>query len=403
MRSHALILTLFSWFLVLWPPPLAAQDSPFFASELVFPLEHWHNHSSSVVELPNGDLFVAWFHGSGERSSDDVVIRGARWNKKTEKWTNPFLLADSPGFPDTNCVLYLDSKSRLWLFWPVIVANTWESALMKYRVSSDYLQPDGPPRWERSDNIILIPRNIAERTQAVFGHLVGEPGIGARASEQIAKANDKFFSRMGWFTRNHPVELASGRMLVPMYSDGYSFSLLAVSDDGGETFYASEPIVGFGNIQPALAVRRNGEIVAYMRDNGPPPKRIQTAVSKDDGLTWSTAVDTEIPNPGSSCQVRTLKNGLWLLVYNDTERGRHSLAVSLSDDEGKNWKWTRHVEHDAAEAQPSTFRYPSLWEAKDGTLHLSYSYSINRLPPDAARNSIKHAHFNLEWIKQGDR
>jgi predicted neuraminidase len=403
MRCHVLVLTLFSWSLLLWPSLLAAQDSPFFSSELVFPLEHWHNHSSSVVELPNGDLFVAWFHGSGERSSDDVVIHGARRNKQAGKWTKPFLLADSPGFPDTNCVLYLDSKARLWLFWPVIIANTWESALMKYRVSSDYLQPDGPPKWDRSDNIILIPKNIAERTQAVFGRLVGEPGIGARASEQIGKANDKFFSRMGWFTRNHPVELASGRMLVPMYSDGYSFSLVAVSDDGSETFYASEPIVGFGNIQPALAVRKNGEIVAYMRDAGPPPKRIQTAVSKDDGLTWSTAVDTEIPNPGSSCQVRTLKSGLWVLVYNDTERGRHSLAVSLSDDEGKTWKWTRHVERDAAEAQPSTFHYPSLWEAKDGTLLLTYSYFINRLPPDAPRKSIKHAHFNVEWIKQGDQ
>lgn len=403
MRSHALILTLFSCSLLLWPPRLAAQDKPFLVSELIFPLEHWHNHSSSVVELPNGDLFVAWFHGSGERSSDDVVIRGARRNRKTGKWTAPFLLADSPGFPDTNCVLYLDSKDRLWLLWPVIIANRWESALMKYRVSSDYLQADGPPNWDRGDNIILIPRNIAERTQAVFGRLVGQPGIGARASEQIAKANDKFFSRMGWFTRNHPVELASGRMLVPMYSDGYSFSLLAISDDGGQTFYASEPIVGFGNIQPSLAVRKNGEIVAYMRDNGPPPKRIHTAVSRDDGLTWSTAVDTDIPNPGSSCQVRALKNGLWLLVYNDTERGRHSLAVSLSDDEGRTWKWTRHVERDEAEEQPSTFHYPSLWEARDGTLHLTYSYFINRLPSDAARKSIKHAHFNVEWIKQGDR
>ena len=80
-----------------------------------------------------------------------------------------------------------------------------------------------------------------------------------------------------------------------------------------------------------------------------------------------------------------------------------SSRLSRADDEGKTWKWTRHVERDAAEAQPSTFRYPSLWEAKDGTLHLSYSYSINSLPPDAARNSIKHARFNLEWIKQADQ
>ena len=50
-------------------------------SELVFPLEHWHNHASMVVEAPNGDLLVCWFHGSGERTADDVVIRGARLKK----------------------------------------------------------------------------------------------------------------------------------------------------------------------------------------------------------------------------------------------------------------------------------------------------------------------------------
>ena len=43
------------------------RDRPFLASELIFPLEHWHNHASMIVELPGGDLLVCWFHGSGER------------------------------------------------------------------------------------------------------------------------------------------------------------------------------------------------------------------------------------------------------------------------------------------------------------------------------------------------
>jgi predicted neuraminidase len=59
----------------------ATQDAPFLTSELVFPLEHWHNHASMIVEAPNGDLLVDWFHGSGERTADDVVVRGARLKK----------------------------------------------------------------------------------------------------------------------------------------------------------------------------------------------------------------------------------------------------------------------------------------------------------------------------------
>ena len=38
---------------------------PVKASSERFPLESWHNHSSSVVETPKGDLLVCWFHGSG--------------------------------------------------------------------------------------------------------------------------------------------------------------------------------------------------------------------------------------------------------------------------------------------------------------------------------------------------
>ena len=90
----------------------AAQDRPFHEAELVFPLEKWHNHSSSVVELPNGDLLTVWFHGSGERTADDVLIRGARWSHTTKKWSEPFVMADTPGFPETNPVLFLDRKQR---------------------------------------------------------------------------------------------------------------------------------------------------------------------------------------------------------------------------------------------------------------------------------------------------
>ena len=139
---------------ILAAAPAAAQagsDAQGPVGELIFPLEHWHNHGSSVVELPNGDLLVAWFHGSGERRSDDVRIMGARLRAGGTVWSAPFLLADTPGFPDTNCTLLLEPVAagghRLWLFWPTIQANLWESALMKFKVSTDFEGP-GPPVWQ---------------------------------------------------------------------------------------------------------------------------------------------------------------------------------------------------------------------------------------------------------------
>ncbi|KXK31973.1 MAG: hypothetical protein UZ16_OP3001002691, partial [Candidatus Hinthialibacteria bacterium OLB16] len=59
--------------------------------ENIFPLQPQHCHSSSLVELPNGDLLVCWFQGSGERTADDVQILGAR------KSLVVFLVGDTPG------------------------------------------------------------------------------------------------------------------------------------------------------------------------------------------------------------------------------------------------------------------------------------------------------------------
>ena len=43
-------------------------------------------------------------------------------------------------------------------------------------------------------------------------------------------------------------------------------SIMAVSDDEGKTWYASQPLLGFGAIQPTVLRRDNGDLVAYMRD-----------------------------------------------------------------------------------------------------------------------------------------
>src|SRR4051812_33566193 len=176
----------------------AAAATPEYSGELIFPQEKWHNHSSSVVELPNGDLLVCWFHGSGERTADDVLIQAARWNHSTGKWTERFTLADTPGFPETNPVLYVDSRQRLFFLWPLIVAHQWETALMKYRISTDYQQALGPPKWEFQDNIVLIPRNIAQRTKEFAGATAAGTGpLADRAKKLIQHAEDEYFSRMG--------------------------------------------------------------------------------------------------------------------------------------------------------------------------------------------------------------
>src|SRR5262249_14326895 len=159
------------------------------------------------------------------------------------------------------------------------------------------------------------------------------------------------------------------RWLLPLYSDTYSVSLMAISDDDGKTWYASKPLAGYGNIQPAVLRRQNGTLVAYMRENGP-LRRIRISESTDDGISWSPVGATELPNPGAGLDAVRLENGHWVLVYNDTSKGRQSLAVTLSADEGRSWKWTRHLERH----ETGSYHYPAVIQGRDGTIHVVYSY-----------------------------
>lgn len=391
----------------------AKAAAPFFTSELIFPLEHWHNHASALVEAPNGDLLVCWFHGSGERTADDVKVEGARLRKGSKQWSPSFTMADTPGYPDTNCTMFIDPQGRLWLLWPTILANQWESALMKYKISSRYTQ-NGPPQWDVQEVMHITPGqefvdtvnqvlNDWEKRQPLSPEHPNET-LQAYIARIRKLAADKLSRRIGWMTRAHPFVLDGKRLIVPLYSDGFSFSLMALSDDWGKTWRTSTPLVGGGNIQPSLVRKQDGTLYTLMRDNGPAPKRLHQSFSKDNGETWSPVEDSDLPNPGAGAEIIGLRNGHWALIYNNTERGRNDLTVALSDDEGKTWKWKRQIEFDQPGPEAGAYHYPSIIQARDGSLHVSYSYHLNRkdveLDEDKKprRKAIKHAHFNVEWV-----
>ncbi len=240
------VVILIGLFLMCFVAPGWAEE-PFYEAELIFPLESWHNHGSAIVICPNGDMLVCWFHGSGERRADDVLILGARLVKKTGKWTKPFVMADTPEFPDTNCTMIIDQNGQLWLFWPTIQANLWESALMKYKTSTNYMMPEGPPEWDLMRVLHMKPGDDFEekvRAKTVEYIEANTPkGFGKRwkrikranrwAEQNYKQAADKLTRRLGWFTRAHPKILDDGRMLLGLYSDGFSFSLVAITDDLG--------------------------------------------------------------------------------------------------------------------------------------------------------------------------
>src|SRR3990172_4745566 len=96
---------------------LLAGDAPQYRAELVFPLDQQHNHAPGIVECP--------------------------------------------GFPDCNTAMMIDRHGRLWLFWPTILANSWESCLTNFKVATQYAGP-GAPKWDREGLILLKPDDFRD-------------------------------------------------------------------------------------------------------------------------------------------------------------------------------------------------------------------------------------------------
>ncbi len=433
------------------PAPAEIIESTF-----IFP-EQWkdHVHSSSIVELSDGSLLAAWFQGSGECKADDVRIMGARKAAQTAEWGEPFLLADTPGHPDCNPVLWIDNGDRLWLFWSVILSNEWESSLVKYRISTNYLAMNGPPEWDWQDNVHLKPadfpqhmlsgwrqligtvlfaprairaelsgssftarlsnglkllvalllvlmapaavhvwrrrrtgrsgwRRFALRTSALYASSLVVVGVAALGYFSL-QAQSRLNQRLGWMTANKPVELATGEIVLPLYSDRFLSSIMAISSDRGSSWQASEPLVGYGNIQPSLVENTSGELVAWMRENGL-RKRVRYSASADRGRSWSPVKESQLPNPGTKVAVTALDSGDWLVAYNPLVDGRHSLSVAISDDEGETWRPFYHLEDTSPEE--GEFSYPCLTQTSDGSIHVTYTYRQSQ--NGALRKSIKH-------------
>ena len=375
--------------------PAAHAAEPIIEGMAIFPANPKHNHASCVVELHDGTLLAAWYAGSGERKSDDVVIEGAWLKKGMTAWSPKFLMADTPGYPDCNPALFAAPDNTLWLFWPTILDHRWEGALLKY-LRRD--QPTGEPtawKWAASGVLHITPKDFAaEFDRAIAALSDQEKSTHSRMLDELKKrAGDELYQRLGWMPRVHPLLLPSGRWILPLYSDTFSASIMAISDDRGETWTASRPLIGFGNIQPSLVRKKDGELVAFMRDNGP-HHRIRLSRSRDDGVSWSPVVDSAFPNPGAGIEAIRLTSGRWALIYNDLPKGRHSLAVSLSDDEGESWNWTKHVVR--TEPGEGQFHYPSIIQAADSMIHVTYTSS-----GPGRGSTIEHARFNEAWLTAG--
>lgn len=336
-----------------------ASSEPFYSETYLFNgTERYPScHGSTIVELPNGDLFAAWYAGSREKGRDVAILSSRKVDGATG-WSDFSVLADDPERSEGNPVLFRDPDDLLWLFFQTMYGSGegrtrqgtgWTTCKVKSITSGD-----NGVTW--SDERVLIEEH-------------------------------------GYLTRNRAVVLADGDYLLPMQDERNWSSRMFLTSDKGRTWFMSDRIdcgLGFkkGNIEPSVLVRKDGSLLSYMR-TGSEDHWVWKSVSPDNGRTWTEPVEINIPNSNVALDLLRLRNGNIAFAFNNTKDGRTPLTLALSSDDCETWEVFRDLETD-----PGEYSYPTLIQDSDGNIHVTYTYR---------RERIKHVVVNEDWIRQGER
>ncbi len=310
--------------------------------ELIFPAtELLSAHAPSIVELPDGELFAVWYGATPW--SPHSVIRGARRPAGSDKWTKPSIIQYSPILSNKNPVLYLNKDKKLLLFWVEEKRwLKWPVDMLWMKVSEDFGRTWGPARK------------------------VGTP--------------------LGFLSRNHPITLRDGQVLLPIYSDWNTSSAAVISKDGGLTWGAPKYMLFLFGTQPTVVQRADLSLFALTR-SGMPPRLSWQAISRDMARSWNEHKLSDIKNPGSSLEMIKLRNGHVVLVFNNSKKDRSDLSLALSYDDGRTWPHIREIEYKSDRVNA----YPSLMQDNRGLIHVVYSYD--------GRKGIAHFVTDERWIE----
>lgn len=318
-------------------------------------------HASTLLELEDGGILVAWFGGTRESHSDTAIWiaeRPAPAERPAETgeppgaaWTAPRIAARVEGpFSDSdrgaedsrphwNPVLFSPSRGTIALHFKV------GSRIRDWQTWSQ-LSSDGGRSWNPPSPLVPGDRG----------------GRGA--------------------VKNKPIPLRSGAWLAGASLEGWRRwdAFVDRSPNGIDGWQRTETIridrkihPGKGIIQPTLWQAGDGTVHALFRSAA---GRIFASQSTDDGRTWSDATPTGLPNNNSGIDVVRLGSGVLALACNPVGENwgaRTPLCVLFSRDEGRRWPARIDIE-----TGPGEYSYPSIIEFGDG-ICVSYTWNRRRI------------------------
>jgi predicted neuraminidase len=298
-------------------------------------------HASTIVELRNGDLLAAWFGGSAEGAPDTAIWASRR---TANRWSAPYLLVREPNIACWNPVLFHSSDGKLWLYYKFGPnARTWTGARL---VSNDEAHS-----WSPSGH---LPAGL-------LGPIKDKPLILSDGTIVSGTSVESYSSWAVWIDRstdNGETWTKIGPITVP--------------SQPAQPSQPNQPEHVSGIIQPTIVPLGKKHLRLYARSTSD-IGRICLADSFDDGLSWTQAHPTDIPNPNSGIDAVALRDGRVLLIYNNSTTGRTPLNLAVSAD-GEHFKIFETLED-----QPGEYSYPAIIQGKAGELDMTYTWNRKRI------------------------
>ncbi|GIN58980.1 glycosyl hydrolase [Lederbergia ruris] len=331
-------------------------------------------HAPALIETTDGGLLCAWFAGSFE-GSGDISIAVSKLDPDTQIWSHPEIVSKGEDRSEQNPAFFRAPDGQIWLIY-----------------TSQLSRQEGKDNMQFT-SIIMVQKSNDE------GQTWGEPEV--------------LFSDEGTFARQAIQILNNGRWIFATWLCEDSAEGLTndptefrISDDQGHTWKKVRMPESNGRVHANVVEVEPGHLVAFMRSRF--ADNIYMSESHDFGDTWSVPEKTVLPNNNASISAIKLQSGEIAVAYNvnathNPEFGkvawpglRNPVAVSISEDFGQTWPIGRVFE--AAEgfigAENKTnnaqYEYPTLYQTKDGQLHLVYAYK-NRL-------CVKYVRFSVDDV-----
>ena len=359
------------------------------------------NHAANLLPLPDGSLMCVWFGGTQEGVAD-ISVWGSRLLPGSRQWSEAVKLSNDASRSEQNPVLFLAPDNVLWLLWTAQISGNQDTAIVRYRQSTDLGQTWG---------------DIAT--------LLDKPGTFIR--QPVTVLDNGNWLLPVFYCRTQPGEKWVGNDDI---------SAVKISADKGKTWRDVEVPQSLGCVHMNITALPGGTLVALFRSRW--PDNIYYSQSVDNGESWSVPEPTELPNNNSSITFTTLASGELALVFNhmsaagalerraslydeiddgDNSRkepevtsGRSAfwgaprapMTVAISADGGKTWPWQRNLDegdgycmtNNSLDKRNREFSYPSIKQGADGTLHIAYTWF---------RQAIKYVHITPEWVKESAR